>query len=98
MGVLDGLAAPLDDAPALGELDPLAVPDPLGAAEVLGTAVAVGSGKSLLGTFAKARTKISTKVTSTRRIQGLARLSSRGGRAPRYPGAGASSRAEPPRL
>jgi hypothetical protein len=98
MGVVEGVAVRLDDAPALGDPDPPAVPDALGTADVLGTAVAVGSGKSLLGTFAKASTKIRTKMTTTKRIQGFARLSSRGGSAPRYPGAGASSRAEPPRL
>jgi hypothetical protein len=65
---------------------------------MLGTTVAVGSGNSLLGTFAKASTKINAKMTNTKRIQGFARLSLRGGRAPRYPGAEASSpRPEPPR-
>jgi hypothetical protein len=92
--VVEGVAAPLDEATALAVADP----EPLGTAELLGSAVAVGSGKSLLGTFAKASTKISKKMTSTRRIQGFPRLSSRGGSAPRYPGAGAPSRAEPPRL
>ena len=98
MGVVEGLAAPLVDAATLGDPDPLASADPLGAAELLGTAVGLGSGKIRLGSFAKASTNISTKMTTTRSIHGFARLSDRGGSAPRYPGAGDSSpRVEPPR-
>ena len=89
MGVVDELAAPLADATALGDPDPLGNLEPLGTAELLGTVVALGSGKSRLGSLANARTKISTKMTTTRRIQGFARASRRGGREPRYPGAGA---------
>ena len=88
------------DAAAEPDADPLddAEPDPLGAA--LGLAIGVGvSGKIVLGTLARARAKISTKMTTTTITQGLARLSLRGGSVPRYPGAGASSpRAAPPRL
>jgi hypothetical protein len=98
MGVVEGLAAPLADTAALGNPDPLGDPEPLGPAELLGTTMTLGSGKILLGSLAKASTKISTKMTTTRRTHGFARLSVRGGSEPLYPGAGASSpRAEPPR-
>ena len=80
-GKADGLAAGLADA--VGDPDPLAPAEPLAAAELLGTAVGLGSGKIRLGSFANASTNISTKMTTTISTHGFARLSVRGGNAPR---------------
>ena len=84
-------------ADALPEPDALA--DPLGAGVTLGVGLGLGVGKMLLGIRANDRAKISTKMTTTAITHSRARLSVRGGSAPRYPGAGASAPpAAPPRL
>jgi hypothetical protein len=82
-------------ADALGDADP----DALGSAETLGEGLGTGDGNSVVGTFANERAKMRMKITSTIRTHGRARTSSRGGSAPRYPGAdGSSPRPDPPRL
>lgn len=63
--------------------EPDALPEPLGAIEMLGRGVTLGDGKMLLGMFANDRAKTRTKTTKTMITHGLARLSLRGGRAPR---------------
>jgi hypothetical protein len=50
---------------------------------VLGIGMGLGDGKRLLGKPAKERAKISTKMTITPITHGRARLSVRGGSAPR---------------
>lgn len=77
----DGVAVPAPEAE--GAADPLAPPEPLGATEALGVGLGLGDGKMALGTLAYPSAKMSTKMTTTRSIQGLARLSVRGASAPR---------------
>jgi hypothetical protein len=91
LGVTDAVADP--DAPA----DPEADADTLGTGVVIGVGLGLGDGKSLVGTLANERAKMSTKMTTTPITHACARLSVRGGSAPRYPGAGGSPPAfDPP--
>jgi hypothetical protein len=89
LAVVDAAADPEGIADAVGtavadpDADPEAPADPLGAAETLGTGLGLGDGKSVDGTFANERAKISTNMTSTATAHGCARLSERGGSAPR---------------
>lgn len=80
-GASDADPEAVPEADASGEPD--ALPDPLGATDALGRGIALGVGKMLLGMLANERAKISTKMTKTTITQGRARLSVRGGRAPR---------------
>lgn len=86
-GVGDGLAVGVAVAVGAALADPAADPeataDPLGTAETLGTGLGLGDGKSVDGTFAKERAKISTNMTSTATAHDCARLSLRGGSEPR---------------
>jgi hypothetical protein len=81
-GVGEGLAA----TEGLGTAEALPDAAALGAAEALAKGSGVGDGKRVLGTFAKARANIRKTMTSTITTHGRARLSLRGGSAPRYPG------------
>jgi hypothetical protein len=100
LGVTDGEADPVAlgvvDPEALTEADaeeaaePEADADPLGTGVVLGVGLGLGEGKSFVGTLANESAKMSTKMTTTPITQSCARLSVRGGSAPRYPGAGGS--------
>jgi hypothetical protein len=95
----DALGEPEADAStdALSEADGAALPDALGTAEKLGSGFGVGDGKRVVGTFANERAKIRMKMTTTISTQGRARVSLRGGRAPRYPAGGAASPRPGPR-
>jgi hypothetical protein len=87
VGATDAVGATLVGADAAAEAEgddePDALPDPLGDAERLDSGNGVGDGNSVVGTFASASAKISTKMTTTIRIHGRARLSFFGGSAPR---------------
>ena len=76
-------AEPADAGYGAGEVLAVADADPLGAAETLGTGLGLGDGKSIDGTFANERAKMSTNMTSTATAHGCARLSERAGSAPR---------------
>lgn len=69
------------DAPS--EADALADADALGAAVKLGKGLGLGDGKSVVGTLANERAKIRKKMITTISTHGRARVSLRGGRAPR---------------
>jgi hypothetical protein len=94
-GLAEGLAdaLPEADAPAepdtdasadaLADADAAALPEALGSTEMLGAGVGLAGGKSAVGTFRNARTKMRMKITSTTSTHGRAIESYRGGRAPR---------------
>jgi hypothetical protein len=84
----DGVAVAAADE--LGDPEPDGDVEPLGAAVAIGVGVGLGDGKRVLGTFAKERAKISTKMAITIVTQSCASLSLRGGREPRYPADGVS--------
>jgi hypothetical protein len=70
-------------ADALADADASALPDALGAAEKLGRGLGLGDGKSVVGTFANESAKMRMKTTTTISTHPLARVSERGGSAPR---------------
>lgn len=90
-GVPVGLAAMDADACAVGDAvsdgddaaDADAVVDALGTGVPLGSGMGLGDGKMVLGTFAKERAKMSTKMTATPITHARASRSVWGGRAPR---------------
>jgi hypothetical protein len=79
----DPLADALAEADADASADPLGEPDALGAAEKLGSGAGVGDGNRVVGTFANERAKMRMKTTTTISTHGRARVSLRGGSAPR---------------
>jgi hypothetical protein len=89
----DAAAEPLAEASADADADADGDPDsdPLGTGVVLGVGTGVGEGTMLLGKPANESAKISTKITNTSATQTRARLSLRGGSAPRYPGVDVSA-------
>jgi hypothetical protein len=86
-GLDAGLALAEPDAKGLStaeaDADGEALPEALGSTEMLGTGVGVAGGKSAVGTFRKASTKMRMKTTSTISTHGRASVSFWGGSAPR---------------
>jgi hypothetical protein len=83
----DALADPEPDASAdalsAAEPDADALPEALGSTETLGVGLGLAGGKSVVGTFRKASTKMRMKITSTISTHGRASVSFWGGSAPR---------------
>jgi hypothetical protein len=82
-GVAEGLGGADGEPDALMDGEVLGEPDALGSAEKLGSGAGVGDGKSVVGTFANESAKMRMKMTTTISTHGRARVSPRGGSAPR---------------